>query len=230
MNSLVRQQSAQTRHHITAQVDRVERLHIDDRRYEEIVDSLFYPDISSRQEQVDNLFDGVKKSYDWIFDKPQTHGLRSFDKGYSQQQECQWDDFARWLESGHGVYWINGKAGSGKSTLMNHICHHSRKLELLEQWCSERRLLTPTFFFWNAGTRLQKSIDGLLRSLFYQMLKECRELVPCFSVSNYEEVFTIYIIAYKGQAVAYLDSKSSSDHLTPSLEAVANPNCYLHVH
>ena len=179
-------ESAQTRHCITAQIDRVERLHIDDRRYEEIVNSLFYPDISSRQEQVDSQFDGIKNSYDWIFDKPETHRLGSNDEGYSQQRKCRWDDFALWLKSGHGVYWINGKAGSGKSTLMNHICHHSCRLELLEEWCSDRPLLTPTFFFWNAGTRLQKNIDGLLRSLVYQMLKGCRELVGCFSVSHYE--------------------------------------------
>ena len=201
-----------------------------DRRYEEIVNSLFYPDISSRQEQVDHLFDGIKNSYDWIFDKPQAHGLSSYDIGYSQQQDRQWDDFARWLESGHGVYWINGKAGSGKSTLMNHICHHSRKLELLKQWCSERRLLTPTFFFWNAGTRLQKSIDGLLRSLVYQMLKECRELVGCFSVSHYEQISAIYLIAFTERAFAHLDSKSSSSDLAQSLEAVASSSRYLHVH
>ena len=190
------QESAQTRHCITAQIDRVERLHKDDRRYEEIVNSLFYPDISSRQEQVDGQFDGIKNSYDWIFDDPQTHRLESYDGYFYRQQERRCHDFARWLKSGHGVYWINGKAGSGKSTLMNHICNHSRRLELLREWCSSRRLLTPTFFFWNAGTRLQKSIDGLLRSLVYQMLKECRELVGCFGVSLYEHSFTVYLIAF----------------------------------
>ena len=223
-------ESVQTRHYITAQIDRVERLHIDDRRYEEILKSLFYPDISSRMEQVDSQFNGIKSSYDWIFDDPQTHKLGSYNKGYSQQQERQWDDFARWLKSGHGVYWINGKAGSGKSTLMNHICNHSRRLELLGKWCSGRRLLTPTFFFWNAGTRLQKSIDGLLRSLVYQMLKDCRELVECFSVSHYERSSTIHLITFPGRAFAYLDSKSPSSDLAQSLEAVANPSRYLYVH
>ena len=196
------QESAQTRHCITAQIDRVERLHIDDRRYKEIVNSLFYPDISSRHEQVDSQFDGIKNSYDWIFDDPQTHRPGSHDEGFSQQHQRRWDDFARWLKSGHGVYWINGKAGSGKSTLMNHICNHGRRLELLEEWCSGRRLLTPTFFFWNAGSRLQKSIDGLLRSLVYQILKECRELVGCFGVSHYERSSTIYLTAFIERAFA----------------------------
>ena len=207
------QESAQTRQCTTAQIDRVERLHKENQRYEEIVNSLFYPDISSRQEQVDSLFDGIKNTYDWIFDDPQTHRMPRYDEGYSRQEERRWDDFARWLKSGHGVYWINGKAGSGKSTLMNHICNHSRTLELLREWCSDRRLLTPTFFFWNAGNRLQKSIDGLLRSLVYQMLKECRELVACFSVSGYERKLTIHLIAFPERASAYLDSKPSSSDL-----------------
>ena len=150
------QESKETRHCISAQIDRVERLHIDDRRYEKIVKSLFYPDISSRQEQVDNQFDGINNSYDWIFDESHTRRLDSSDEKPPQERAPQWSDFASWLKSGHGVYWINGKAGSGKSTLMNHICTHSRRLELLGEWCSNRQLLTPTFFFWNAGTRLQK--------------------------------------------------------------------------
>ena len=207
---LVVRESTQTRHCITAQFRRVEKLYIDDRRYEEIVNSLFYPDISSRQEQVDDQFEGVKNSYDWIFDDPRTHRLEGYDKHSSQRQERQWDDFVRWLKSGHGVYWINGKAGSGKSTLMNHICNHSRRLELLGEWCSNRRLLTPTFFFWNAGTRLQKSIDGLLRSLIYQMLKECRELVGCVGVSHYERISLINLMAFTERAFAYLDSEPSS--------------------
>lgn len=182
LNTLVVQESEETRQYITAQINRVERVHLDGRWYEEITRSLFYPDISSRQEMVDSEFDGIKNSYNWIFDKPQTCRIGSFDK---QNFAPQWDDFAHWLRSGHGVYWINGKAGSGKSTLTNYIRDDSRTLVLLEEWCSNRRLLTPTFFFWNAGTRLQKSIDGLLRSLVYQMLRECPELIGCLSVSCY---------------------------------------------
>ena len=176
-------ESEQTRQYITTQIDRIERLHIDDRLYEEVTRSLFYPDIFSRQEQVGNEFDGIEDSYGWIFDEPQTPRTGRFDRGSSQKLVPPWDDFARWLKSEHGVYWINGKAGSGKSTLMNYICNHNRRLELLGEWCPNRRLLTPTFFFWNAGTKLNKSIDGLLRSLVYQILTECHELIGCFRVS-----------------------------------------------
>lgn len=176
---LVVQESEKTRDRI----DRLQKFQIDERRYREIVDILSYPDISARQVQIDHQFDGIENSYDWIFDEPQTRPSLSSDRTTPQEQGPLWDDFARWLKSGHGVYWINGKAGSGKSTLMNYICTHKRRVELLKEWCSTRRLLTPMFFFWNSGSLLQKSIDGLLRSLIHQMIEECRELIGCLIVS-----------------------------------------------
>lgn len=94
-----------------------------------------------------------------------------------------WDDFSVWLKSGEGLYWINGKAGSGKSTLMNYICQDGRRLEYLKEWSLNRQLLTPSYFFWAAGSRQQQSIDGLLRSLIYQMLTKYPELVGCLKVS-----------------------------------------------
>ncbi|KAL8992541.1 MAG: hypothetical protein Q9188_007563, partial [Gyalolechia gomerana] len=179
LSKLVAQESEETRHCITTQIGRLQKVHVDDRRYDDVVHSLFYLDIFSRQEQVDSQFDGIESSYDWIFDEPRTRRSFSSDETF-QEKPPLWDDFALWLRSGHGVYWINGKAGSGKSTLMNHICTHDRRLDLLGEWCSTRQLLTPTFFFWNSGSPLQKSIDGLLRSLVYKMLTECRALISCF--------------------------------------------------
>ena len=32
-----------------------------------------------------------------------------------------WSDFTKWLQDGEGVYWIKGKAGSGKSSLMKYM-------------------------------------------------------------------------------------------------------------
>ena len=31
-----------------------------------------------------------------------------------------------WLLSRHGDYWVSGKAGSGKSTLMKFLCNHEK--------------------------------------------------------------------------------------------------------
>lgn len=143
--------------------------------------SLFFAEISSRQEQVACEFHGFHNSYGWIFDEPMTKS--GYDTRFGKfRRKLQWASFPEWLRSESSIYWINGKAGSGKSTLMNYICDHKRKEELLKQWSAKRRLLTPNFFFWSAGVRLQKTIDGLLRSIIYQILNECRELIACFKV------------------------------------------------
>ncbi|MCJ1431145.1 hypothetical protein MMC27_000496 [Xylographa pallens] len=160
LKALVVQESEETRHCITMQIDRLQKTHIDDCRYNEIIASLFYPDISSRQEQVDHQFDGIRNSYDWIFKDSRTCRSGSSDEP-PQERAPRWDNFACWLKSGHGVYWINGKTGSGKSTLMNYICTQKHRLDLLKEWCSNRQVLTPVFFFWNSGCRgLTEYIDN----------------------------------------------------------------------
>jgi len=161
----------------------VEQHRLDHRLYDEVTRSLFYPDIFSRQEQVGHIFDGIENSYDWIFQEPRTREVGENNQDFNGTKVPLWNDFAAWLKSGQGLYWINGKAGSGKSTLMNYICQHSRRLDYLNEWCPDRLLLTPSYFFWAAGSRQQKSIDGLLRTLIYQMLTECHELVGCLKVS-----------------------------------------------
>jgi hypothetical protein len=77
-----------------------------------------------------------------------------------------------WLQRGDGVYWISGKAGSGKSTLMKFLHQDAGLQDALKTWAGNARLITVSFYFWNAGSSLQKSQEGLLRSILYQMLDQ----------------------------------------------------------
>ena len=82
-----------------------------------------------------------------------------------------WANFSKWLSFERGTYWVSGKAGSGKSTLMSFIVQDPRTNEALKVWAQpDLNVLTPSFFFWESGTPMQKSINGLLRSLIYQIL------------------------------------------------------------
>jgi hypothetical protein len=74
---------------------------------ERILVSPLYPTMTDRLEEVENAH---AKTFQWIF--------RDRD---STSDEVPWDNFAKWLSRGTGVYWIKGKAGSGKSTLMRYI-------------------------------------------------------------------------------------------------------------
>ncbi|KAK3986149.1 hypothetical protein QBC44DRAFT_222252, partial [Cladorrhinum sp. PSN332] len=118
--------------------------------------------------QMKDRFESIPEAHaqtlQWIFDPPKT--------------AVKWDNFPAWLESGTGCYWINGKAGSGKSTLMKFLWAHPTKSAHLERWSKGRPLIMASFFFWYMGSSLQKSQIGLLRSLLYDILSEAPSLIP----------------------------------------------------
>lgn len=138
-----------------------------DESYQRLLESLSFPDMDAREEGIDEVH---KQTFEWIFDRL---GI----------QTRPWDNFINWLERGHGTYWISGKAGSGKSTLMNFICHDPRTDAALRIWSGTTRLFTPHFFFWNPGSQLQKSLAGLLRSLIFQIMKSFLHLMPLLAKS-----------------------------------------------
>jgi len=56
----------------------------------------------------------------------------------------------------------------------------------LNVWASEESLVMAAFFFWNSGTDLQMSQGGLLRSLLFQVLRECRPLIKSILPERWE--------------------------------------------
>ena len=86
--------------------------------------------------------------------------------------------FREWLRSGNGIYWICGKAGSGKSTLMKFVNDHSTIQNHLRQWAGPKvePIMIP-WFFWSAGSPVQRSQEGLFRSLLYQILRRYPKLI-----------------------------------------------------
>ena len=87
------------------------------------------------------------------------------------------DKLAPWLQGKDPIFWISGKAGSGKSTLMKYLIH-DRKTELnLQTWSGSRRLVVASYFFWINGTVMQKSQQGLLQSILYDILRRFPNLI-----------------------------------------------------
>ncbi len=97
---------------------------------------------------------------------------------FEPQQDKPWSCFASWLKTGDGIYWINGKAGSGKSTLMRYIYDNPRTRQELSQWAAPTALSMPGFFFQSNSTKEQRSQLGLLRALLYEVLEGSRDLIP----------------------------------------------------
>ncbi|KAI9150625.1 Protein SERAC1 [Paramyrothecium foliicola] len=79
-----------------------------------------------------------------------------------------------WLSHGSGIFWVSGKPGSGKSTFMKFLLHDPRMTELLgsRKWKSSSTQIVAEFFFHFRGTALQKSFQGLMRSLLSRFLEE----------------------------------------------------------
>lgn len=85
--------------------------------------------------------------------------------------------FEKWLRSGSGVFHISGKAGSGKSTLMKLILSMEHTNNLLKEWAGDKRLLFASFYFWAGGDHMQNSLEGLQRSILFEILIKRPELV-----------------------------------------------------
>jgi hypothetical protein len=124
---------------------------------EAILTSFCFPSLTNRKEEI---ADTHPETFQWIFSESPSQG-----------DEPPWSNFAYWLQHGNGIFWINGKAASGKSTLMRYICEDQRTLAFLAHWASPEEPTVADFYFWNSGTLEQRSQAGLLRTILFHLLK-----------------------------------------------------------
>ncbi|KAK8024528.1 hypothetical protein PG993_012594 [Apiospora rasikravindrae] len=131
---------------------------------ERIVESLFYPQIQARKEQISDVFEGT---YGWMFRNDAT------------SRDAK-DSFVSWLttrSTKHNVYWVSGKPGSGKSTLMRFVDQTLETDYELLPWTEAARVIKASHFVWKAGTSTQRSSEFLLRSLLYQLLDQAPDRI-----------------------------------------------------
>ncbi|CAM1508424.1 Fc.00g052720.m01.CDS01 [Cosmosporella sp. VM-42] len=94
--------------------------------------------------------------------------------------------FRQWLKRENGIYWISGKPGSGKSTLMRYLRECNQTRELLKSWVGNGRLVMPAFYFWISGAEVQKSQQGLLRQLLFEIFEALPDLIPLVCSDRWE--------------------------------------------
>jgi Cdc6-like AAA superfamily ATPase len=82
--------------------------------------------------------------------------------------DCIWESFSSWLQSDDRLFWIQGKPGSGKSTLMKFIIENDNTKCLLSSWPPNTRIIS--YFLWKIGQESQNSIKGLLCCLLHDLL------------------------------------------------------------
>ena len=131
-----------------------------------ILQSLAFATMKSRHEAISEAH---SRTFRWIFkqnNRAPGHALNAN------------GGFVDWLETKNGIFWVSGKAGSGKSTLMKFICSHDVTRRHLRVWAANDTLIVANHFFWNVGSSMQKSIRGLLQSLISRILRQCPKLIP----------------------------------------------------
>ena len=147
-----------------------------------ILDSLAYKSMRDREEEVTEAH---SKTLQWVFARSPTdgtfrHPFATWLASAGSASEPGLND-AR-LSSGPSpngpIYWVSGKPGSGKSTLMRFLFSHPTTTECLESWAGTGVNVVPVskagFFFWTSGSKEQRSLAGLLRYLTHQLLSDGR--------------------------------------------------------
>lgn len=87
---------------------------------EEILNSLKF---HTKTERFEGISEAHAKTFQWIF--------RDAEISPHAGQVKARNNFPEWLRTGTGIYWINGKAASGKSTLMKYLDMHPETLSNL---------------------------------------------------------------------------------------------------
>ncbi|KAH9905241.1 hypothetical protein F4778DRAFT_769920 [Xylariomycetidae sp. FL2044] len=124
-----------------------------------MTDGLKFPAFSAREAAITPSFE---ETYRWIFSP----------KPKQEKNKPLWSNFPEWFSGTSDTpYWITGKPGSGKSTMIKFITQNNALTHYLEQWSGSLPILTHTYCAWKSGYWTQKSWEGLQRTLIFQALK-----------------------------------------------------------
>ena len=137
---------------------------------------LYLLQFKEMEDRHERIVEACEKTFQWIFEDAGSQSLEESWENYwegvpdESPKDAQWISFTQWLASNSSLYWITGKAGSGKSTLIKYIAKDERTLKNLKGWTPGGTIITASYFFWNSGTSMQMSQQGLLQSLLFQIL------------------------------------------------------------
>lgn len=116
------------------------------------------------------------QTFGWVFDQtehPAPHSTAG--------------NFQSWLERGSGCFWVSGKPGSGKSTLMKFITGHPRTRAALATWSSQKPIVIASHYFWSAGKQEQKSQRGLLKTLLHEIFLQHPDIIEISCAERWPE-------------------------------------------
>lgn len=103
-----------------------------------LLDSLRFPTMHHREES-------IRKAHE-----------ATFKRVFEHDENDEWHDLVQWLKNDESLFWIRGKLGSGKFTLMSFIINHPQFTSSLNSWAGGAKVIVPRYFLWRAGSIEQK--------------------------------------------------------------------------
>lgn len=140
-----------------------------------------------------DLEDAWARTFEWLApggaDGPE-------DSSNDTERQTYQHSFTSWLRSSDPCpFWICGKAGSGKSTLMKRLFQQSEFREEMRKWAGASPVAFASFYFFNRGSSLlQKSQEGMIRAILHQIISQhhglaslIEDLVPVISTGRQQQ-------------------------------------------
>ncbi|KAJ4390171.1 hypothetical protein N0V93_007645 [Gnomoniopsis smithogilvyi] len=152
----------------------------------QVLRRLFFPSIFQRE---NDIADPSANTLCWIFDAYQESDLLALEtaavSSLSQNRpnerklrQSMSKSLVSFLHQNAGTMLLTGKAGCGKSTFMKYVSQHSTTKTTLQNWAGNTKLVLVSVFFWRSDDAFQSSMVGFWRSVLFQILSQCPELVP----------------------------------------------------
>lgn len=133
------------------------------KRRDELIASLSFPGMNDRLGSIHEANDGT---YTWILDST------AIPERAKKLEQDEMTKFRQWLVDGESIFWISGKPGSGKSSMMKYLSEtlSEKARQNGEELHDRQNPIILSYFFWLSGSPLQRSITGCMRSLLVQLL------------------------------------------------------------
>ncbi|KAF4969219.1 hypothetical protein FSARC_3522 [Fusarium sarcochroum] len=161
----------QVTNHVTSEVQALTISTISDKQRERLLASLKAPEMNQRYNKImdhdDATFERIFLAYEGLVSE-ECYQSDSSDESLPEIDET-WNCFTSWLQADDSrIFWVRGKPGSGKSTLMKFLIESHQTKQLLELWNPGSSIISH--FFWKIGSPFQNTIQGLLCGLLHQIL------------------------------------------------------------
>jgi len=148
-----------------------------------IVSSLGFPSRTVRHEAIASAH---KETFEWVFrTKTEPEPCQEAAMSNTASREDK-PNLLEWLKHGAGTFWVSGKPGSGKSTFMKFITDHPATRSALSRWAHPLPVVVASHYFWSSGTEMQRSLQGLLQTLLYDIFRHCPDLIRVACPSRWE--------------------------------------------